>query len=187
MPRCDALKALGVLSLTASLLLMGVLAAVMWYRVTRDLVLFIGALIVVVEFLLFAYYCVTLIWFQRYKITWHAHRVWIPFYDLFWLAVAMAVSINLLEWSTEASALEQFSALTDAQRLSLIFVVAAMLVKLVTAHLLTLVHARILAYFARSLPSSAEMNTYPYGSNLPESVKSPPSAPEAEFAYGPYA
>ena len=170
---CQLSKVLANLSAAASVIFFGLTIALMLTLYERSMILFIMSVIYCVETLLFFKYYIDVVFLYRPKFRWHANRVWVPLADLCTVTIAAAIAFNLLELDEEGSLLGQLEAFSVRQIVAASAACLGLLLKLVTALLLTGLHIRLIKLQPSSpmFDTMASLNAYPFRANAPASDK----------------
>ena len=163
---CGVYKAFVNLSGFASLLFFGLVVILMFSRIQHDLVLFVLSVLYCVETLLFFKYYIDIVCLFRMKFRWHANRVWVPLADLCVVTIAAAIAFNLLELDAEGSVIEQLFSTSDQQLFSVVSVAVGLLLKLISALMLTVLHVRTIKLQPK-MDSFVNMETFPYNATAP--------------------
>lgn len=131
-----------LLSLLASLAFFSVSWVLAYYAPQRTMPFFGLVAVCSVECMLFSYYTVSIVRLTSVSAHWNIHRMMLPLSCLFLSLLAAVVSSWMLPCGVLLDLYDQLHLLGTAQGVCVIIVLLSLLLKLVTALLLTFIHIR---------------------------------------------
>lgn len=171
------LSLVALISLLASITFFFVTGYLIWTTVDYSMVLFVMAVFFFMETLGFAKYFVDIVLLKREKASWHLARNWVPLADFSCVLAAVFVESLLLPPGALADFVHQLGNLEPVYFWMSIQSCATLLVKLLSAVVLTIVHNRTVKRLLAAKYRTLDPEHFPWSRDvelMPALASAPP-------------